>query len=150
MVCRCADSGSTSLTQQDIAAATGIPANDLARTLQALACAKFKILLKEPRGREINDGDRFSFNHAFTSPLAKFKVQTILGRVETAAEVSETHKKIDEERRNLTEVRFTLCPAADGAGRDRPRDEELQGAVAQRPAERGHSLARRTLQAQAN
>lgn len=39
--------------------------DDLRRTLQSLACGKKKLLLKEPPGRDVNDGDMFLFNDKF-------------------------------------------------------------------------------------
>ena len=47
---------SESLTYSEIAEATEIPPADLQRALQSLACAKFKILNKEPKGREVKEG----------------------------------------------------------------------------------------------
>jgi hypothetical protein len=38
---------------QDIENATKIPAADLKRTMQSLACGMFKLLVKEPKGREV-------------------------------------------------------------------------------------------------
>jgi len=55
-----------SLTCEEIAAATGITAADLHRTLQSLALHKsIKLLLKESKGRTVSDSDVFSFNTAF-------------------------------------------------------------------------------------
>ena len=42
---------SATLTYNEIAQATEIPSPDLVRALQSLACAKFKILTKEPKSR---------------------------------------------------------------------------------------------------
>lgn len=61
------------LTYREIADATGIPPIDLKRNLQSLACVKGKqILVKEPMGRDINDGDVFTVNDKFTSRLFRF------------------------------------------------------------------------------
>eukprot|EP00976_Prorocentrum_cordatum_P077841 1182854-Prorocentrum_minimum.AAC.5 len=60
------------LTYTDIARATAIPADDLKRSLQSLACVKGKnVLRKEPMTREVGDADVFSFNDKFTSKLLK-------------------------------------------------------------------------------
>jgi hypothetical protein len=53
---------SDTLTYTEIAAATEIPGPDLQRALQSLACAKFKILNKEPKGRNVEETDTFTFN----------------------------------------------------------------------------------------
>ena len=50
------------LSYSQISDITAIPVGDLKRALQSLACAKFKILRKDPVGREVEDGDSFSFN----------------------------------------------------------------------------------------
>ena len=63
-----------SMSYSDIAETTGIPAADLKRALQSLACAKFKILLKEPRGRDVDEKDTFRcadthFSHMSQTPF---------------------------------------------------------------------------------
>ena len=49
-------------------------APDLKRTLQALACDKFKLLVKEPKGRDVTESDQFTFNSSFSHRMIKFKV----------------------------------------------------------------------------
>ncbi|EPQ31423.1 uncharacterized protein PFL1_00758 [Pseudozyma flocculosa PF-1] len=93
-----------SLGYEDLAASTNIPDADLQRTLQSLACAKYKILLKEPKGREINRSDRFTFNHSFSCPLARIKIAQVAARVESAGERKETTEKVEEERKNMVEA----------------------------------------------
>ncbi|GHJ85109.1 hypothetical protein NliqN6_1511 [Naganishia liquefaciens] len=92
------------LSLQDIKAATQIPDSDLLRNLQSLACAKFKILTKNPKSRDVGPNDKFSFNNNFTCPLAKIKIQTIVGRVENTEERAETQEKVDEERKHQIEA----------------------------------------------
>lgn len=93
---------------QDIAIATKMPAPELRRTLQSLACAKYKILNKTPRSRDVDDADTFSFNSTFACNLAKIKIQTVANKVESAEERKETEGKVEEERRTLYDVRFYL------------------------------------------
>lgn len=88
----------------DIRSATNIPDGDLQRTLQSLACAKYKILLKSPKGREVGPEDRFAFNSGFTCPLARIKIAQVAARVESAGERKETTEKVEEERKNQVEV----------------------------------------------
>ena len=54
------------LSYSQISDITAIPVGDLKRALQSLACAKFKILRKDPVGRDVKDGDSFSFNEEFS------------------------------------------------------------------------------------
>ncbi|KAN0061283.1 hypothetical protein ACQY0O_006129 [Thecaphora frezii] len=93
-----------SLGYEDLAASTSIPDADLQRTLQSLACAKYKILIKEPKGREVNKSDRFTFNHSFSCPLARIKIAQVAARVESAGERKETTEKVEEERKNMVEA----------------------------------------------
>jgi cullin 3 len=99
---------------QDIASSTNMAAPELRRTLQSLACAKYKVLTKSPKGRDVDDTDTFSFNSTFTSPLAKIKIQTIASKVETADERRETEEKVEELRNTQCDVRQRLsspvCP----------------------------------------
>ena len=77
---------------------------ELQRSLQSLACAKFKVLKKHPPGRDVNPSDSFSFNLDFSAPLYKLKISTVVSRVENADERKETKDRVDEERKYQTEV----------------------------------------------
>ena len=81
------------LTYAQIAEATEIPVSDLKRALQSLACAKFKILRKEPVGRDVDDSDSFSFNEDFSAKQLRFKVGTVSAQKENEAEKQETRQK---------------------------------------------------------
>ena len=70
--------GADSLTYSEISEATAIPVADLKRALQSLACAKFKLLIKEPKGREIDESDSFSYNADFSAKQMRFKVRVRL------------------------------------------------------------------------
>lgn len=48
---------------------------ELRRTLQSLACAKVRVINKEPRGRDIGDADVFHFNSEFSEKLFRIKVR---------------------------------------------------------------------------
>jgi len=86
-------------TYADLAQATEIPGPDLKRSLQSLACAKFKILNKEPKGRDVDEADSFSFNSEFTAKQIRFKVGTVTAAKETENEKQETRQKVDEDRK---------------------------------------------------
>ena len=89
---------------QDIKASTDMADPDLQRTLQSLACGKFRVLTKLPKGRDVNPTDKFSFNESFTSPLARIKIMQVASRVETSKEREETQEMVDEERKHMVEV----------------------------------------------
>ncbi len=54
---------------------------ELRLTLQSLACGKKKVLLKIPPGKDVNDGDKFRFNVAFTDPRQKIHINSIQAKV---------------------------------------------------------------------
>lgn len=80
--------------------------SELKRTLQTFACAKYKILTKHPKGREVDETDVFSFNSAFTCPMSKIKITTVAVRVETTDERRETEDKVDEARNTQCDVSY--------------------------------------------
>jgi len=86
-------------TYADIAQATEIPGSDLKRALQSLACAKFKILNKEPKGRDVDERDSFAFNADFSAKHLRFKVGTVTAAKENEVEKQETRAKVDEDRK---------------------------------------------------
>ncbi|GAA5935658.1 cullin family protein [Sporobolomyces koalae] len=86
------------LSYVDIANSTNMVATELKRTLQSLACAKYKVLSKFPKGRDINESDTFSYNNAFTAPINKIKIQTVVNKLESAEERQETNSKVEEGR----------------------------------------------------
>lgn len=88
-----------------IRAATQMSDVDLQRTLQSLACAKYKILRKEPKGRDVHESDVFTFDADFTCPLARIKIAQVAAKVETPGERQATTAKVEEERKNQVEVR---------------------------------------------
>jgi hypothetical protein len=102
-------------------------------------------LTKSPKGREVGPNDRFSFNSGFTCPLAKIKIQTIVGKVENNEERAETQERIDEERRHQIEVskaRFLIL--GNGAelvvcsGMHRSYHESTEDTITQRSGQRGY------------
>ncbi|RIB05755.1 Cullin [Gigaspora rosea] len=97
-------SPSQSLSYETIKGESDIPEADLKRNLQSLACAKYKILVKEPKGKEIEPGDKFYFNSDFTCQLQRIKIQTVASKVETEGERKDTREKVEEARKHQTEA----------------------------------------------
>ncbi|CCG83406.1 Cullin-3 [Taphrina deformans PYCC 5710] len=95
---------SESLTFTDLQSMTSIPESELMRNLQSLACAKYKILSKDPKSRDVKATDKFSFNSSFTSPQLKIKIATIANKVETDTERKDTYQRIEETRKHQTEA----------------------------------------------
>jgi cullin 3 len=94
-------SPNTSLTVEEIQAATNIPMSALARNLQSLAVApKTRLLIKEPMSRDVKPGDRFSFNTNFVPKAIKITVNVVSAgnKVEGDTERKETEKRNNDSR----------------------------------------------------
>jgi cullin-4 len=91
------------LSYTDIASATGLVDAELQRTLQSLACAKFRILTKHPKGREVNPTDTFTVNMNFTDPKYRIKINQIQLK-ETKEENNETHERVYQDRQYETQA----------------------------------------------
>jgi cullin-4 len=85
------------LTLAEVAAATALEDRELRRTLQSLACGRERVLLKEPAGREVGDGDSFAFNAQYTSRLYRVRVNAIQAR-ETPEEARKTNEGVMQDR----------------------------------------------------
>lgn len=89
-----------SLTCREIAAATRIAGADLHRALQSLALHKtVKLLLKEPRVREVADEDVFTYNAGFTSKLYHIVVSQIPAK-EQREEEANVEQRVFEDRQH--------------------------------------------------
>ncbi|KAI9106100.1 Cullin [Phlyctochytrium arcticum] len=103
-----------SISYEQIRDDTGITDADLKRTLQSLSVAKYKILIKSSKGKDILSTDSFKVNTSFSANLHKIKIQQISAAtgqtsstgnsLETEAERAETMDKIDEARRLQVEA----------------------------------------------
>lgn len=88
---------SEKLSYAEIAQKTGMEEKELKRALQSLACAKVRILNKEPKSREINDDDSFEVNTALNERLFRIKVNSIQVK-ETAEENKQTMERVFQDR----------------------------------------------------
>ena len=78
----------------DLQKHVGIEEKDLKRTLQSLACAKYKILKKTPMSKEVHSNDVFIVNPDFTNEKNKFKVPMVQAKQEFQ-EQKETQDEIN-------------------------------------------------------
>lgn len=85
------------LTLEEIRLATNIEDGELRRTLQSLACGKARVLTKDPKGREVEDNDKFHFNNEFTNRLFKIKINQIQMK-ETTEEQKATEERVYQDR----------------------------------------------------
>ena len=84
-------------TVEDFKLATNIEDGELRRTLQSLACGKARVLLKSPKGKEINDGDKFIVNKEFTHQLFHIKINQVQLK-ETTEEQKATEERVFQDR----------------------------------------------------
>lgn len=80
-----------------IKVATNIEDGELRRTLQSLACGKARVLLKSPKGRDVEDHDKFRFNNDFTNKLYRIKINQIQLK-ETTEEQKATEERVYQDR----------------------------------------------------
>lgn len=76
---------------------TNIEDGELRRTLQSLACGKARVLNKIPKGRDVQDDDRFRFNAEFTNKLFRIKINQIQMK-ETNEEQKATEERVFQDR----------------------------------------------------
>lgn len=80
-----------------IKAATNIEDGELRRTLQSLACGKARVLNKIPKGRDVEDNDKFKFNNDFVNKLFRIKINQIQMK-ETTEEQKATEERVFQDR----------------------------------------------------
>lgn len=92
-----------SMSYPDLQAFSGLDDTELKRTLQSLACAKYRVLNKEPRGKDVNDTDTFAVNLNFTHPRYRIKINQIQAK-ETKQENQQTHERVAADRNYETQA----------------------------------------------
>ncbi|XP_041115552.1 cullin-4A-like [Polyodon spathula] len=84
-------------TFDEIKTATGIEDGELRRTLQSLACGKARVLIKNPKGKDVEDGDKFLFHADFRHKLFRIKINQIQMK-ETIEEQVSTTERVFQDR----------------------------------------------------
>ncbi|XP_022902234.1 cullin-3 isoform X2 [Onthophagus taurus] len=94
------------LSYEEIQNETDIPERDLIRALQSLAMGKptQRILIKNPKTKDIEPSHEFFVNDSFTSKLHRVKIQTVAAKGESEPERRETRNKVDEDRKHEIEA----------------------------------------------
>ncbi|XP_075691876.1 cullin-4B isoform X3 [Rhinoderma darwinii] len=82
---------------EDIRQATGIEDSELRRTLQSLACGRARVLTKNPRSKDVDDGDKFTFNDEFKHQLFRIRINQIQMK-ETVEEQASTTERVFQDR----------------------------------------------------
>jgi hypothetical protein len=75
----------------------------LKRTLQSLACAKYRVLTKTPKSKEVETTDVFSYNSGFTDAKMRIKINQIQLK-ETKEENKTTHERVAADRHYETQA----------------------------------------------
>ena len=92
----------------EIKAYTGIQDNtgELKRTLQSLACGPvaLRVLLKEPKGKDIEESDSFVFNHEYVHKQFRIKILTIQAKDVVEEEDTRTHEEVFRDRQYLVDA----------------------------------------------
>ncbi|KAM5146301.1 cullin-4B [Mantella aurantiaca] len=82
---------------EDIRQATGIEDSELRRTLQSLACGRARVLVKTPKSKDVDDGDKFVFNDDFRHQLFRIRINQIQMK-ETVEEQASTTERVFQDR----------------------------------------------------
>ncbi|KAI4253296.1 MAG: hypothetical protein L6R42_007639 [Xanthoria sp. 1 TBL-2021] len=96
-------SNNNELSYVQIQAETGLDDIQLKRTLQSLACGQYRVLKKNPKGKEVNTDDSFSVNPNFSHPKYRIKINNIQAQ-ETKEENKETHERVAADRHFETQA----------------------------------------------
>jgi len=96
-LCLCSFNDADELSLEEIRELTAIEDGELRRTLQSLACGKARVLQKTPRGKDINDGDKFVYNKDFTHQLFHIKINQVQLK-ETNDEQKATEERVFQDR----------------------------------------------------
>ncbi|KAF9185173.1 Cullin-4B [Haplosporangium sp. Z 11] len=91
------DVGDASLSYKEIKQLSNIESKELNRTLQSLACGKYRVLVKHPKSKDVSETDEFKFNKDFTAPLTRIKINAIQLK-ETQEENASTNERIFQDR----------------------------------------------------
>ncbi|CAD6576480.1 MAG: hypothetical protein ASARMPREDX12_007903 [Alectoria sarmentosa] len=92
-----------SMSYLDLRAFSGLDDTELKRTLQSLACAKYRVLNKEPRSKDVNESDTFVVNLNFTHSRYRIKINQIQAK-ETRQENQQTHERVAADRNYETQA----------------------------------------------
>lgn len=87
------------LTYKELSVATEVEDDELKRTLQSLACGRERVLLKEPKGKDINTSDVFTFNNLFTSKYYRVRINAIQMK-DNVDESKKTNEAVMQDRQH--------------------------------------------------
>lgn len=77
MVLKTLTASSVLLSENTEQLVSALEDGELRRTLQSLACGKARVLTKSPKGKDVEDGDKFTCNDDFRHKLFRIKINQI-------------------------------------------------------------------------
>ncbi|KAJ8947722.1 hypothetical protein NQ318_017983 [Aromia moschata] len=103
---------SNQLSFSEIHELTNIECEELKRTLISLACGKSRVLIRQPKEKEVEQDDVFCFNSKFSDKLFRVKINQIQLK-ESVEEEQATEKSVIKKKVNHNELISELFNALD-------------------------------------
>jgi len=98
---------SEALNYNQIEIMTQMNTKELKKSLQSLSCGKYKVLIKNTEGKNINENDSFAFNKEFESSSRVLKINSIQAK-ESLEERKITREKVFKDRQYQVFFLFIL------------------------------------------
>mmetsp|Transcript_38672 Transcript_38672/g.99291 ORF Transcript_38672/g.99291 Transcript_38672/m.99291 type:complete len:465 (-) Transcript_38672:259-1653(-) len=92
------------MTVESLEGVTGVKGKDMVQLVQTFALGKHKLLTKKPPAKEVEPADELSVNTRFSSKLKKFRIALVTAKKESAEEVAQTKKNVEEDRKPQIEA----------------------------------------------
>ena len=96
---------SPTLAYEEIMDRTKIPESELKRHLISLAAPKYKVLVKQPKGKSIQKDHTFTFNTKYNPELMRVRIPLVSSRAPSKqAKAAEVPKQVENDRKHLIEA----------------------------------------------
>ena len=96
---------SPTLAYEEIKDRTKIPEAELKRHLISLAAPKYKVLVKQPKGKSIHDDHTFTFNAKYNPELTRVRIPLVSSRAPSKqSKAQEVPKQVENDRKHLIEA----------------------------------------------